>query len=67
MKYFEMVEPLSVTDTTSVFNILSEEEIVNSTYGDYCCLMFLTRLGHLPSRDQIIEEWCIVNWAREIK
>ncbi len=69
MKYYEMVEPLSGTDTTPVFNILSEDEIVDSTYGDYCCLSYLIHpnLGYLPTREQIIEDWVIVHWAGEIR
>lgn len=66
MKYFEMVEPHSNTDSTPEFNILSEDEIINSSYGDYICLMFLIRLGYLPTRDQIIDEWCVVHWGSEI-
>lgn len=67
MKHYEMVEPYSSTNSTPVWNILSEDEIVNSTYGDYCCLMYLTRLGYIPTREQIIEEWCVVHWAGELK
>lgn len=64
MKYYEMVEPLSGEDFTPVFNILSGEEIINSSYGDYCCLMFLSRLNRMPTRQDIIDEWCVVHWAR---
>lgn len=67
MRYFEMVEPISGTDNTPVFNILSEEEIINSIYGTYVCLMFLTRHGYLPTKEQIIDEWCTVHWAGEIE
>lgn len=66
MRHYEMVEPHSKKDSTPVFCILSEEEIVNSTYGDYCCLMYLTRLNYLPTKEQIVEDWCIVHWATEI-
>lgn len=65
MKYFEMVEPYSPTDSTPVFIILSEDEIIKE-YSDYCCLMYLTRLGYLPTREQIIDDWCIVHWALSI-
>ncbi len=66
MKYYEMVQPVSGKDSTPEYYILSEEEIVNSEYGNYCCLMFLTRLGYLPSREHIIDEWIVVHWAKEI-
>ena len=66
MKWYEMVEPISGEDSTPVFNILSEEEIVESTYGTYVCLMYISRLGKLPTREQIIEEWVILHWANEI-
>lgn len=66
LRYYEMVEPYSNKDSTPLYNILSEDEIVNSTYGTHVCLMYLIRLGYLPSREQIIEDWCIVHWAGEI-
>ncbi len=65
MKYYEMVEPYSATDSTPEFHILSEEEIVQE-YSVYYCLMYLTRLGYLPTRQQIIDEWCAIHWATEI-
>ena len=60
-----MVEPYKDT-SIPVFCYLSENEIVNSTYGEYICLMFLTRLGYLQTREGIIEEWCISHWASEV-
>lgn len=65
-KYYEMVEPHCSKCSTPVFNILSEDEIVNSTYGDYVSLMFLIRLNKYATRQDIIDEWCIVHWAGEI-
>lgn len=61
MKYYEMVE---LTGSTPEWNILSEDEIVKGTFGDFICLTFLTRLGYIPTREQIITEWCILNRGR---
>lgn len=65
MKYYEMVESYSGEDTTPVFCILSEEEIIQE-FGSYCCLMYLTRLGRMPTRQDVIDDWCVIHWASEI-
>ena len=62
MKYYEMVEPTAVDDMTPTFEILSEQDIIDQ-YAIYCCLMHLTRLNRMPTKEEIIEEWCIVHWA----
>lgn len=64
MKYYKMVEPGE--KDIPVWSYLSEQEIIEE-FGNYICLMYLSRLGYLPTIEQIIEEWCIVHWAVEVK
>lgn len=67
MKYYEIVEPYSETDSTPVFTVLSEQEIIDSYYV-ISALLFLTheRLGYVPTKEQVIDEFIVVHWAEEL-
>ncbi len=68
MKYYEIVEPVDcINDTTPIYTVLSEEDIIDK-YFVYEALMFLTcpRLGYIPAKQQVIDEFIICHWAREL-
>lgn len=68
MRYYEIVEPYSAKDSTPVYTILSEQQIIDENYY-WMALKYLTheRLGYIPTKEQVIEEFIVVHWATEIK
>ncbi len=66
MRYWGIVEPFSGEDTTPVYSILSEQEIIEEVF-DFEAIQFLVYLGYIPTLSQVVDEWIIVNWAWELK
>lgn len=63
--YFEYVEPMSCYDSTPVFTVLSEKDIVDNYYI-YYALKYLVDGLHAPSKAEIIENFIVVHWCIEL-
>jgi hypothetical protein len=69
MRYYQIAYPSNdpVGYDVPVFEVLSEDEIYD-TYFVYQALKYLThpRLGYIPTREEVLDNFVVVHWAWEL-